>query len=545
MSDNIKVYGIDLGTTYSCIAHVDEFGKPVILEDSSKHRTIPSAVFFESEKNIQVGEVAKERSKINPDEVVMLIKTQMGNKYEINMHGKNYRPEEISALILKKLVSYANDALGEDIKDVVITCPAYFGDSERKATRNAGTLAGLNVLSIINEPTAAALSYGMTGQKEKVILVYDLGGGTFDVTMLRVGNNSYEVIVTGGDSNLGGKDWDQTLYEYCMSALEKSGESRDELEENVDYVQELFLSCEKIKISLSSREKDTINIPGTRIKVDITREKFNELTEDKLNRTIMLTKKLIKDAEDKNVNSYDEIILVGGSSKMPQVSEALEKEFGVKPELFEPDECVAKGAALYAKNRACLKIVNKAFEEAGTTMEKATEEEKEKVYAQLSGDIGIREEELKKTVETKVVNVISKSFGVAAFVNDEKKISNLVIKQTPIPTQGSEKYCTRRDDQINVVVDVYENDSTGECEELDKGRKKDGGVLNLPPGLKAGELIDVYFNIDDQGMLLITARHEPSNQNLKIEVRAETEEIMTEEEVEKSKKTKMSGLNVI
>ncbi len=367
MSEIKKSFGIDLGTTYSCIAYVDEFSKPVIIPNSENSRVTPSVVFFDGDEII-VGDVAKENSKVYPEDVVSFIKRSMGDEFFIfNHRDKDYKPEEISALILKKLVKDANEHLGEEINDVVITCPAYFGINEREATKNAGIIAGLNVKQIINEPTAAAISYGMEKSKDKVVIVYDLGGGTFDITMIDVKDEEIKVIGTGGDHNLGGKDWDDAIIRFVVEKFREETGLEDDILEDPDTAQDLALQAEKAKKTLSTREKAPIVVTygGQRAKIILTREKFDEITKDLLDRTITLTKEMMQEAKKKNYESFDEFLLVGGSSRMPQVLEAVSSEFkDLEPRLFDPDESVAKGAAIFAWKLAlgdeiCNKIANK------------------------------------------------------------------------------------------------------------------------------------------------------------------------------------------
>jgi molecular chaperone DnaK (HSP70) len=289
-----RIFGIDLGTTYSCIAYVDEMGKPVIASNFEGDLTTPSAVHFESPENIVVGKEAKNAAKLFPDRVVEFVKRHMGDptfSYEVD--GVAYKPEAVSSFILRKLVSDAAQALGEEIEDVVITCPAYFGNNEREATKNAGELAGLNVHLILNEPTAAAVCYGVDSQTDdQVVLVYDLGGGTFDVTVIAIEQGNIRVVVTGGDHSLGGKDWDDRLTKYLGECFQNEHPSEDSpLGDNYSF-QELAKAAEEAKKALSSREKYPLMVShnGKRTRVELTRETLDEITNDLLDRTITLTK---------------------------------------------------------------------------------------------------------------------------------------------------------------------------------------------------------------------------------------------------------------
>ena len=297
-----KVFGIDLGTTYSCIAYIDANGKPVVLKNAEGDLTTPSSVFFESKTDVTVGSAAKESSKMYPEQVVSFIKRSIGQPgFSLNINGVDMKPEEISSYILKKIVKDAEDSLrmesklddGEQVRDVVITCPAYFGVAERDATKAAGVIAGLNVMAIINEPTAAAITYGVTDDSQnKTVLVYDLGGGTFDITMINIKPGEIRVICTGGDHNLGGKDWDDRVLMYLAEQYQTETGTPDNILEDAETLQELSLAAERAKKLLSAKEKApvAVNYMGERVRVELTREKFDELTEDLLTRTIDLTR---------------------------------------------------------------------------------------------------------------------------------------------------------------------------------------------------------------------------------------------------------------
>ena len=358
-----KVFGIDLGTTCSCIAYIDADGKPVVLKNSEGELKTPSAVYFESPTSVTVGQMAKDIADLYPDQVVTSINRNIGRPgFSLNINGVDMKPEEISSYILRKVVKDAENTLrfegkldeGESVKDVVITCPAYFGVAERDAIRAAGIIAGLNVLAIINEPTAAAITYSVTDDiQSKTVLVYDLGGGTFDVTMINIKPGEIRVICTDGDLNLGGKDWDDRVLMYMAERYQEETGTSDNILEDPETYQELTLSAERARKRLSSKTKAPIavNYMGERVKVELTREKFDELTEDLLTRTIDLTEEMFKEAERKNYKKEDvsEILLVGGSSKMPQIMERVKSAFGIETKMFDPDEAVAKGAAIYAK----------------------------------------------------------------------------------------------------------------------------------------------------------------------------------------------------
>ena len=300
-----KIFGIDLGTTYSCIAYVDEYGKPVTVPNLDNSPVTPSVVFFESADSVSVGEVAKQALQSDPDLVCSTIKRQMGNPdFVFNANGIDYKPETISSLILKKLASDASEKLGEEVKDVVITCPAYFGLDEREATKKAGEIAGLNVLSIINEPTAAAISYGLKVDEPQTVMVYDLGGGTFDVTIIKVAEGVIEVVATGGDHKLGGKDWDNEIQKLAIDQyVQQTGGSPDDIYDDTMILGDLELRSEQAKKQLSTREKTTFRLNGA--KVEISVEQFENNTAGLLQTSIDKTHDTMKEAAAKGITKYD------------------------------------------------------------------------------------------------------------------------------------------------------------------------------------------------------------------------------------------------
>ena len=355
-----EVFGIDLGTTYSAIAWLDQNGKPEVLANIDGNNTTPSVVYFESPDNIVVGETAKEMISQERSKVVDFIKREMGNsEYSYQAEdGTSYSPIQISGFILKKLVKDAEAKTGSPVKKVVITCPAYFGTDEHRATKEAGKYAGLEVLKILNEPTAAAYAYGIKEDEPQTIMVYDLGGGTFDVTIIRVNpgdkDNPVEVIVTGGDSSLGGKDWDAAFVELLADKWrEATGENADILADET-FRAELMALAEKNKKFLSTRTTVKVKVAppeGEAKQIEVTREEFDAATSGLLESTISAAQATLEEAAKKegvDRFDFDTLLCVGGSSIMPQVAERLEREFGKKPRLEDPHECVAKGAAVFA-----------------------------------------------------------------------------------------------------------------------------------------------------------------------------------------------------
>jgi len=350
----VTVYGIDLGTTYSCIACVDEFGKPTVVKNSEGENTTASVVQFEGQSRV-VGREAKNVAQMYPDSVVEMVKRHMGEAgWRFGYQGVDYSPEEISSYILRKVVGDVEAQTGEKITDVVITCPAYFGVNEREATAKAGEIAGLNVRSVINEPTAAALAYGSLQDQDMVILVYDLGGGTFDITMIAIKQGAIEVIATGGNHYLGGRNWDEVIVSYLADQWKAATGSNDDPLDDAETLNDLFGRAEQAKRSLSTKEKTDVAVThaGQREKVTLTREKFDELTRNLLEETIAHTQRMLEQAKAKGYSQFDRMLLVGGSTRMPQVMERLRKEFSVEPQIYDPDESVAKGAALFGQKLA-------------------------------------------------------------------------------------------------------------------------------------------------------------------------------------------------
>ena len=512
-----KIFGIDLGTTYSCISYVDEFGKAVVLPNNENERTTPSVVFFD-EDNVIVGSVAKESARLYPEQVVSFIKREMGNgEYSFAYNNNTYKPEEISALILKKLVKDGEEHLGEEIKDVVITCPAYFGINEREATKVAGEIAGLNVRQVLNEPTSAAVAYGMGTDEEKTVLVYDLGGGTFDVSMIDIRREEIKVICTGGDHNLGGKDFDDRIIYYLQQQFTEQTGISDDILGDLETSQELQNSAERAKKILSSRElvPVAVNYNGERAKVTLTRDKFEELTSDLVQRTVALTKEMLKEAKEKGYNSFDEILLVGGSTRMPMVRDAIADEFGIEPRLFDPDEVVAKGAALYGyKLSVNDEMVKRISNSTGTNVEEVREavEEKtinkdvvEETLKELASDTGFRLSAVRAT-NVKITNVVSKSFGVVAIDSREKEIvSNLILKNTNVPCEVTKVYGTNEENQETALIRIMENEVNDDVIDLELSREIGTAELKLPAGLSYNSPIMITFKLNEDGRLEIKA----------------------------------------
>ena len=541
MSDAIKkIFGIDLGTTYSSIAYVDEYGKPVIIPNAENQRITPSVVFFDGSE-IVVGDVAKESAKLYPNEVVSFIKRSMGEAYFVYEYdSKQYRPEEISSYVLRKVAQDAEQTIGEKVKDVVITCPAYFGINEREATRKAGEIAGFNVRQIINEPTAAAIAYGTVQETEnRVVLVYDLGGGTFDITMIDIQESSIDVICTGGDHNLGGKDWDDRIVAYLVQEFQRQTGSEEDILEDPDTWQDLQLSAEKSKKILSQRDKTPISIThgGERVKVELSREKFLEITADLVERTIALTNDMLQEAKGKGYEQFDEIILVGGSTRMPQVAERIRQEFTVDARMFDPDESVAKGAAIYgwklSLNDGLITRIaektNRNPEEEDiikTTPKKIMEE----VAKEMSEETGVTLSAVKQSTMS-IRDVASKSFGVVARrPNDEEGVFNLIRKNTTVPMEIRRTFYTPEANQERVLIRIMENETGDKVVPVEHSIEIGTAVLDLPAGLPEDSPVEITFNLDREGCLHIKALETSANRA--VQAKIETSSVIQGKELE-------------
>lgn len=506
-----KVFGIDLGTTYSCISYVDESGRPVIVKNMEDGRTTPSVVWFESEENVVVGQVAKDNAPFEPDKAVAFVKKYMGKEgFAFEYNGRTLTPEEVSAYILKKVAEDAEKHLGEEVKHVVITHPAYFGLTEKEATKRAGEIAGLNVVSLIPEPVAAAYAYGCDSNENigKTILVYDLGGGTFDVTMIHISEDKIGVICTGGDDNLGGFNWDQALIEHMAEVIaEQVGCSIDDIFDDPEMCMTLQNEAEKAKKTLSTVEKARVSLifNGEKIRFEITLEQFDEMTSDLCMQTIVLTKQLLEKAKEKGYDHFDTLLLVGGSTYMKQIERAIVNEFGVQPQLFEPNEAVANGAALYANAKVQKLIEDVVDEENGKTTKKPLTPEVEKLKESIT------KEDIKGFVPgiasgftPPIVNVTPKAYGNLAVDftdNDIEKIFVLIPAQSQLPAEVSKKFGTVFANQSRVTFRIYETTVDGDIVEQEMGVEIGSVSMDLPAGLPKSAPLLVTFTIDDQGLL--------------------------------------------
>jgi molecular chaperone DnaK (HSP70) len=542
MAEGLKrVYGIDLGTTYSAIAYVDEHGRPVVVPNQESERITPSVVLFD-ESNIIVGNTAKESSKVEPHRVVSRIKQHMGDPHFIYEHeGKTYSPEDISSFILRKVVGDAEIALGEEITDVVITCPAYFGTPEREATANAGRLAGLNVRAILNEPTAAAIAYGLEQRGDQTVLVYDLGGGTFDITMIEIKDRLIRVICTGGDHHLGGTLWDEAVVMHLAEQFKlQTGEESDPLDDH-EVLNDLFLQAERGKKTLTQRDKAPFRVThaGKHARVELDREGFEEITKHLLDRTIELTREMLVDAAEKGHSKFDKIILVGGATRMPQVRERIVEEFKLEPETFDPDESVAKGAALFGLKESLqdevYNILNSSESDSKKgaepiSMAEAGEHQVSKALDKLEQKHGFTlTGPVRELVNTRIVNVLSKSLGVVAKDSRGREVVVYILPRNgEVPMERVSNFGTDTADQnaveIRVMAGERANPNPQDCQEVGVA------ILNLPEGLPENSPIRVKFGITRDGRLNVTAVDMTGGGSIDVEF--QTEAVLSASEVE-------------
>ncbi|WP_027625034.1 molecular chaperone DnaK [Clostridium lundense] len=485
-----KVIGIDLGTTNSCVA-VMEGGEPVVITNSEGARTTPSVVSFQANGERLVGQVAKRQAITNPDKTIISIKRHMGTNHKVNIDGKEYTPQEISAMVLQKLKADAEAYLGETVTQAVITVPAYFNDSQRQATKDAGKIAGLEVLRIINEPTAASLAYGMdkmdTNQK---IFVYDLGGGTFDVSILELGDGVFEVKSTNGNTKLGGDDFDQKVIDYIADTFK--AENGIDLRNDKMALQRLKEAAEKAKIELSSSMQTNINLPfitadatgPKHIDMNLTRAKFNELTHDLVEATIEPMKKALQDA-GLSINEIDKILLVGGSTRIPAVQEAVKNFTGKDPSKgVNPDECVAVGAAI----------------QAGV----------------LTGDVK----------DVLLLDVTPLTLGIETLGG---VATPLIQRNTTIPTRKSQVFSTAADGQTSVEIHVVQGERQMAEGNKTLGRFTLSGIAPAPRGVPQ---IEVTFDIDANGIVNVSAKDKGTGKEANITITASTN--LNDDEIEKA-----------
>jgi len=541
-SAQAKVFGIDLGTTYSCISHVDEYGRPEVLTNLDNEATTPSVILFDSAEDFVVGRQAKRQARIKPEQVASLVKRHMGESHwRLTIHGQEWSAPALSSLILRSLAADAARHTGAPVTDVVITVPAYFGDEERKNTKLAGEYAGLNVVDIINEPTAAAFAYGFANLStdERTVLVYDLGGGTFDTTVIRLADRSISVVATDGDHELGGSDWDDLIANHLSERFRAECPGAEDPLDDTYGAQDLLLAAEEAKQTLSTRESTDVLVihDGQRANIALTRADLEELTKLLLQRTMELTRAVLKAAEARGVDHIDEVLLVGGSSKMPAVAERLKEQFGFSPRLADPDLAVAKGAAIFGQKKELERVVlddlvARGKLDEGQAIGDAAADDVDAVLRDAADRYGITAEAAGDIVRTEVQNVCSRGFGILLAREGGELYANfLTHRNDRLPLVVTDTFHTVVPDQDEVQLQVFEQGGSEESERLEDNTVLiTGSLTGIPAGWPRGTAVEVTFSMGSDGTLEVSARHVAKNEPLQL--RVDTGAVLAPDQVE-------------
>jgi molecular chaperone DnaK len=545
------IYGIDLGTTYSVVGYIDETGRAAVTRSSEGQDTTPSVVYFETPENIVVGKVAKESAGVYPDQVVSLIKREMGDKeWRREFFGKEYTPPSVSALILGALAKDAETATHLPVNEVVVTVPAYFGLLEKDATKQAGEIAGLDVIGIVPEPVAAALHYGVSGSADgTTFMVYDLGGGTFDVSLIKLTENSVEVLAVGGNSRLGGADWDEKLFDHIVDRLiEQWGD--ESVRDDEAELQAIRTLTEQVKKDLSKAESKQVirRYTGTSAKFAVTRKQFEEMTAELLEETIRITNRTLDEAEGRYPGIRDQIsqlLLVGGSSWMPAVGERLKQEFSWEPRLSDPDLAVAKGAALYAAGQTVRYVETSSGTKAGsdaTAVEAGSRgaglgysgQPDDAAVEAVASRTGIDEEQVRSLAQRTVINVLPKAVGVKlldttkpSWEDDPEAasyIEHLIGAQTQLPVQEPRTLVanTVMANQPAIEIEIWEQ--AGDLPSTDLAANHRVDNAGLIEGLREyalpnGSPVNIEMRVDAEGIVLLHAIEPKSGKDLEMNVR--------------------------
>ena len=519
----MATYGIDLGTTNSCVATVDHTGRPVILKSAVGEDTTPSVVYFESPDNVVVGRQAKDSAVLAPPLVVEMVKRQMGQDVHYTFHGQDHTPESVSALILRELARAAEAEAREEVRDVVITVPAYFGVAEREATRKAGQIAGLNVLDVLAEPVAAALAYQALGEAGGVrhLFVFDLGGGTFDTTVIRIDGDDIQVVCTDGNHHLGGADWDNKIINFLLSGFTSQYPDLDPSGDEA-FMQDLATSAEQLKKSLSATmtRKQTVRFDGSVAQLELTREHLEELTSELLERAMEITERTIATAREKGVDHFDDVLLVGGMTIMPVIAATLRERFGLEGRLQDPHLAVAKGAALFALMRQIK--VSLPDGDAGAPPDSMVQE--------VADQLGIDPEQVDAMRRKRVATVVPRAFGIKVVDTDDplwntdpararRYITHLLTANTPLPADTApETFATVYDNQRQVLLEVWEQAGSVASEEQEHNTRIGEGTLRDLPRRPAGAPFEVVFHMTETGLLKVHGWEAESGSEVRFEI---------------------------